>query len=269
VINDLRLRAGLSLLATVLVLGTVGYVAIEGLSVLDAFYMSAITISTVGFAEVGGELSSAGKLFTVGVIIFGMGSALYTAAVGVEHGLDSILGGERRRRRMQRRIESRKNHIILCGFGRVGQTAWEQLAQSGEDVVVIEILPGFAAAAREAGALVVEGNATHDDVLELAGLDRAKTLISAVRDDSDNLVITLSAKARRPDLLVIARVVEPENERKLFMAGADRVVAPQKVGAERLAALALHPDLAEFIDLVVRGRTVEFRVAEYPRRARW
>ena len=263
-INDLRLRAGVTVLVTVLVLGTVGYMAIEELSVLDAFYMSAITISTVGFAEVGGDLSSAGKLFTVGVIIFGMGSALYTAAVGVEHGLDSILGGERKRRRMQRRIESRKNHIILCGFGRVGQTAWEQLAQSGEDVVVIEILPGPVDAAREAGALVVEGDATHDDVLELAGIGRAKTLISAVRDDSDNLVITLSAKARRPDLLVIARVVEPESERKLFMAGADRVVAPQKVGAERLAALALHPDLAEFIDLVVRGRTVEFRVAEYP-----
>lgn len=261
--SDLRLRAGLTVLGTVLILGSIGYVAIEGMSVLDAFYMTAITISTVGFGEVGGDLGSGGKIFTVGVIIFGMGGALYTAAVGVEHGLDSILGGERRRRRMEKQIAHLSDHIILCGFGRVGRTSWQQLVDTGEDVVVIELEEGTAAAAAEAGALVVEGDATHDHVLETAGIARAKTLISAVRDDSDNLVITLSAKARRSDLLVIARVVDPENERKLFIAGADRVVAPQKVGAERLAALALHPDLAEFIDLVVRGKTVEFRVAEY------
>ncbi len=100
-------------------------------------------------------------------------------------------------------------------------------------------------------------------MLAEAGLDTARALIAAVRDDSDNLVITLSAKARRADILVIARVVEAENERKVYLAGADRVVAPQQVGAERLAALALHPELAEFIDLVVRGRTLEFRVAEF------
>jgi voltage-gated potassium channel len=262
-ISDLRLRAGLTVLIAVLIVGTVGFMALEDLSVLDAFYMTAITISTVGFSEVGGDLSSGGKLFTVGVIIFGMGSALYTAAVGAEQGLDRIIGGEGRRRRMDKQISHLKGHIVLCGFGRVGSTAFQQLASTDEAVVVIEIRDDAAAAAREAGALVIEGDATHDDVLEAAGIARAKTLISAVRDDSDNLVITLSAKAQRPDLMVIARVVEPENERKLYMAGADRVVAPQRVGAERLAALALHPDLAEFIDLVVRGRTVEFRVAEY------
>ena len=260
---DLRLRAGLTVLVTVLIFGTAGYVAIESMSVLDAFYMTAITISTVGFGEVGGALTDGGKLFTVGVIIFGMGSALYTAAVGVERGLDRIIGGERRQRRMDRQIRQLRGHIILCGFGRVGRTSWQQLVDSGEDVVVIESRHATAEEARDAGAFVVEGDATHDDVLEAAGIVDAKRLVATVRDDSDNLVVTLSAKATRPDLLVIARVVETENERKLYMAGADRVVAPQRVGAERLAALALHPDLAEFIDLVVRGRTVEFRVAEY------
>ena len=251
------------MIGTVLILGTIGYVIVEDMSVVDAFYMTAITISTVGFGEVGGEFSDAGKIFTIGVIIFGMGGALYTAAVSVERGLDSILGGERRQRRMEKQIRRLKDHIILCGFGRVGSTSWQQLVESGEDVVVIEIQHESVAAATEAGALVIEGDATHNDVLESAAIDRAKTLIASVQDDSDNLVITLTAKARRPDLLVIARVVEPESERKLYMAGADRVVAPQRVGAERLAALALHPDLAEFIDLVVRGKTVEFRVAEY------
>jgi voltage-gated potassium channel len=262
--SDTRLQAGLAVLAAVLIIGTAGYVIIEDLSIVDGFYMTAITISTVGFGEVGGELSAGGKVFTVGIIIFGMGGALYTAAVGVERGIDRILGGERKRRRMEHDIQTLRDHVILCGFGRVGRTCWEELRNHGEDVVVIEAGADAAEAARDAGAFVVVGDATHDDTLTAAGIDRAKTVIAAVRDDSDNLVITLSAKARRPKLLVVARVVDAESERKLHMAGADRVVAPQRVGAERLAALALHPDLAEFIDLVVRGRTVEFRVAEYP-----
>lgn len=260
---DQRLRAGLVMLGAMLVIGTVGFMIIEDLALLDAFYMTAITITTVGFSEVGGPLTATGKIFTVGVIIFGMGSALYTAGVGIENGIERLLGGDSRRRRMIKDIQKLNRHIILCGYGRVGSTAWDQLVKAGEDVVVIENRDEAAQAAIEVGALVVEGDATHDDVLETAGIERAKTLISAVRDDSDNLVITLSAKARRPDLLIVARVVEQESERKLYMAGADRVVAPQRVGAERLAALALHPDLAEFIDLVVQGRTVEFRVAEY------
>ena len=246
-----------------MVIGTIGYMVIEGMSLVDAFYMTAITVSTVGFGEVDGELTSGGKIFTVGVIIFGMGGALYTAAVGIERGVDRLLGGERKRRRMESQIEDLSGHIVLCGFGRVGSTTWEELTSRGVRVVVIESAPPAAAEAREAGALVVEGDATHDGTLTEAKIDAASALISAVRDDSDNLVITLTAKARRPEMLVVARVVEAENERKLYLAGADRVVAPQQVGGERLAALALHPDLAEFIDLVVRGRTLEFRVAEY------
>ena len=260
---DPRLRAGLAVLAAAVVIGTIGYMVIEGMSLVDAFYMTAITVSTVGFGEVDGELTSGGKIFTVGVIIFGMGGALYTAAVGIERGVDRLLGGERKRRRMESQIEDLSGHIVLCGFGRVGSTTWEELTSRGVRVVVIESAPPAAAEAREAGALVVEGDATHDGTLTEAKIDAASALISAVRDDSDNLVITLTAKARRPEMLVVARVVEAENERKLYLAGADRVVAPQQVGGERLAALALHPDLAEFIDLVVRGRTLEFRVAEY------
>ena len=237
---DLRLRAGLALLFSVIVVGTGGYVLIEDMAFVDAFYMTAITVSTVGFGEVGGELGDGGKVFTVGVIIFGMGGALYTAAVGIERGVDRLLGGVGKQRRMEGQIEQLTGHIVLCGFGRVGSKAWRELRASAVDVVVIEAGQEAAAAAREAGALVVEGDATYDDVLAEAGLDTARALIAAVRDDSDNLVITLSAKARRADILVIARVVEAENERKVYLAGADRVVAPQQVGAERLAALALH-----------------------------
>jgi voltage-gated potassium channel len=120
---DPRLRAGLALLFSVIVVGTGGYVLIEDMAFVDAFYMTAITVSTVGFGEVGGELGDGGKVFTVGVIIFGMGGALYTAAVGIERGVDRLLGGVGKQRRMEGQIEQLKGHIVLCGFGRVGSKA--------------------------------------------------------------------------------------------------------------------------------------------------
>lgn len=153
-------------------------------------------------------------------------------------------------------------HVIVCGFGRVGRNVWSELQRRKEASVVVEVDPERVVAAREHGALVVEGNATTDEILREAGIERAKGLIASVRDDSDNLVIVLSAKALREELLVIARASEAINEEKLLLAGADRVVAPQVVGAHRLAALATQPDLADFIDLVVQGQVVEFAVEQ-------
>jgi voltage-gated potassium channel len=257
-----RVRAGLLLLSLVLVVGTTGYMAIEDLAFTDAFFMSVITVTTVGYREVGGDLTPLGEWFTIFIIVTGVGTVLYTAAVGFEAAVEAMIGGRRLTRTMERHIARMNDHIILCGFGRVGQNVWQQLDEAGTEVVVVDADPDRVAAAIQAGAIVVEGDATHDEVLISAGLDHARTLISAVQSDSDNLVIVLSARARRPDLLIVARAVESETEKKLYLAGADRVVAPQVVGAQRLAALALKPDLAEFIDLVVSGTTVEFRVEE-------
>jgi voltage-gated potassium channel len=250
---------GIALLGVVLVVGTLGYALIEGVSIFDAFYMVIITVSTVGY---GYEfpLSPLGEAWTVLIIIMGIGVALYTAIASFEYVID--LGEVRRRKKMERDISRLSGHIIVCGWGRVGRGVWTTLRDRDVTVAVIEVDADRADAAAEAGALVIRGDATHNDVLELAGVENAAALIACVTDDSDNLVIALSVKAITPGLRVICRATEMESERKLLLAGADGVVAPQAVGAERLAKMAVQPELAQIFDVVINGNAVEFRVEE-------
>ena len=256
-----RVRLGGLVLLSVVVAGTIGYVAIEEASAIDALYMTVITISTVGFQEVF-PLSDVGTLFTIVLIVAGVGAALFTATAALEVGLDNLVG-LRSRQRMAAAIVNLSDHFILCGFGRVGRGAYEQLAASGAPIVVIERDPETAQSARDRDILVVEGDATTNRVLEEAGVQQARALIASVQNDSDNLVIVLSAKSLRPDLFVVARASEEESQEKLVLAGADRVVAPQRVGAHRLAAMALGSGLAEFLDLVVEGALVELEVQRF------
>lgn len=250
---------GIGLLVVVVIVGSVGYVLIEDADVFDAFYQVAITVSTVGFQEVI-DLSRAGQAWTVVVIVLGIGVALYTAAASIEYLIDLRQGNKRGR--MQQQIERLDDHIVLCGFGRVGRGTYSTLSAEGIACVVIESNADRAEAARSIGALVVEGDATHNETLLNAGVGRAQAVIACVADDSDNLVIALSVKALEPGLRVICRATELESERKLRLAGADAVVAPQAVGAERLAMMASKPELAQVFDVIVSGRPVEFRVEE-------
>ncbi len=254
-----RIRVGLAILGVVIVVGTTGYVLIEGAPLLDALYMVLITITTVGYGEVI-DLSSVGRLWTLGVLVIGFGVALYTAATTIEYLIE--LSSVRTRRRMERQAARLSGHTIVCGFGRVGSGTWRALRDQGIDVVVIESDPERVAAAEASGALVITGDATHNHVLELAGIHEADALIACVSDDSDNLVIALSSKALRPELRVVCRASDPESEGKLRLAGADAVVAPQAVGAERLALMAREPELAQIFDVVVAGSPVEFHVEE-------
>lgn len=259
--NTLRRRiiAGLEALAVIIAIGTVGYIAIEGVSAFDAFYMVIITITTVGFGEVF-ELSSAGQLWTMFILVSGFGIAIFTAASSIEYLVD--ISEVRKKNSMERQAAQLKNHVIICGWGRVGKGTWHELSAAGVDSVIVESKGPRADGAEAAGALVIRGDATHNDVLELAGIHSAQALIAVVADDSDNLVIALSVKALTPDLRVICRATEPESERKLRLAGADAVVAPQAVGAERLALLAIRPELAQIFDVVVGDSPLEFHVEE-------
>lgn len=254
-----RIRSGLAVLAAIIAVGTVGFVLIEDADVFDSFYMVLITITTVGFGEVF-DLSTLGRAWTALVLIGGFGIALYTAAASIEYVVD--LGEVRRRRNMENRVAQLRNHVIICGFGRVGRGTLHVLKDRGIPTVMVESNPDRAEAAAAAGALVIKGDATHNDVLELAGVETAQALIACVAVDSDNLVIALSAKSLRSDLRVICRATELESERKLRLAGADAVVAPQAVGAERLAMMATQPALAQIFDVVVHGSPVEFHVEE-------
>ena len=254
-----RIRGGISILIVVIAVGTTGYILIEGVTVFDALYMVVITITTVGFEEAF-ELSAAGQLWTLGLIGVGVGVALYTAAALIEYLID--LREVRKRIRMKKLVARKSDHVIVCGFGRVGEGTWTALTQNGNQVVVIETDPIRAEAAQEAGAAVVVGDATHNHTLEDAGIFKARAIIACVADDSDNLVIALSVKALRSDLRVVCRATEVESERKLRLAGADAVVAPQAVGAERLALMASQPEIAQIFDVVLQGSPIEFHIEE-------
>lgn len=250
-------RAGL-MLGGLLIIGTLGYVIIEDMQWIDSLYMVVITITTVGFEEVI-PLSVTGRIFTIVLLGSGFGLVIYTAGAGVEAFIDRF-SNRGVRIRMERLIASISNHTIVCGFGRVGTSTWQHLNSRQVPAVIIDSDPDRLERARELGALVVDGDATQNETLMRAGIERAAAVIACVHNDSDNLVIVLSARAIRPDILLISRASTDEVVEKLHMAGADKVVTPQSVGARRMAAMALQPELADFLDLVVDGTLVEFQV---------
>ena len=257
-----RLLGALVLVGIITALGTVAYMAVEDLAALDAFYLTIITISTVGFAEPTGGFTSGGQLVTIALVVAGVGTVFYTATTALEFTIDEFLGGTMQARREQRRISRMQGHVIICGYGRIGRHVHEFLEQDDRKVVVVETSDQVAQTIREAGLPVVVGDATDDRVLEDAGIDAAAVLIASVRSDPDNVAIVLSARAQRPNLRIIARANEPQTERKLSLAGADRVVTPALVGAARMASMAEESDLAEFIDLRFHGSLLELQVEE-------
>jgi voltage-gated potassium channel len=252
-----RIRRAVALLGLVLVLGTVGYVAL-GLSLIDAAYQTVTTVSTVGFRELG-QATTAWKVFTMVLVLGGTGTVLYTIGALFELVIDGRLTDRFERRRMERDLGRMADHVIVCGFGRVGQTITSYLDGAGRDVVVVDRDPARVATLR---SCCVVGDATDDTVLARAGIGRATTLIAAGSTDADNLYITLSARSLQPGLFIVARAHTASAEPKLRQAGADRVVNPQLIGGERIAALTLQPHVAEFLDVVMHDGSLEFRLEE-------
>jgi voltage-gated potassium channel len=254
-----RFRAGMGVLILVLIGGTGGYTAL-GLNPLDAFYQTVITISTVGYREVG-EVGDHYQVFTILLILFGTGTSLYTISVLIETMFEGRLDGQFRRRRMQRRINRLNKHIVLCGYGQVGRAIEEELIRAGEMVVAIDRSEPDHPPATDKHLMLI-GDATDDHVILQAGLDRAKTLIVALDSDIDNLFIALTARSINPDLFIVARANESATVPKLQQVGADRVVNPHQIGGARMAALVSHPEVAEFLDVVMHDGEFEVRLAE-------
>lgn len=246
-------------LVAVTLAGTAAYMVL-GLSALDALYQTVTTISTVGFREYG-DIDAAWKITTLVVILVGAGTALYTLGVFLETLVEGRLTDRLGRRRTQRRIAAMDGHVIVCGWGRVGRTIAAHLQGAGAEVVVVDNDPSRVALV---DGPAVEGDATDDNVLRAAGIERAATLIAALSTDADNLYITLSARALRPDLFIVARARTEASEPKLAQAGANRVVNPQKIGGARMAALAIQPAVADFLDVVMHDGSLEFRLGEVP-----
>jgi voltage-gated potassium channel len=254
-----RLGGALVALTMVLLVGTVGYVVL-GFGVLDAAYQTVTTVSTVGFREVE-PLSRSGQVFTMVLILVGVGAALYTFSVLIETLIEGRLNELLGRRRMQQSIASLHDHVIICGWGRVGRAIGAEVAAAGRDLVVVE-----ADASRVDGVPhpTILGDATEDSVLREAGIERAAALVAAVEGDAANSFITLSARALNPDLFIVARARSQDSGEKLGRAGANRVVNPQSIGGARMAAFVLRPHVAEFLDVVMHERNLEFRLEEIP-----
>jgi voltage-gated potassium channel len=252
-----RLQIALVALASILALGTIGYVAF-GFTVLDAVYQSVMTVTTVGFEEV--EPFGAGeKIFTTVLMLAGVGTALYTLGVLLETLVEGQLIEFVGRRRMDRDIRGLSGHTIIAGWGRVGRTIARHSAADGADVVVIDKDTVRLADCEFPHVL---GDATDDETLRAAGVERAKAVIAAVEDDASNLFIVISARALKPDLFIVARARSDTSQDKFLRGGADRVVNPQQIGGARMAAFVQQPNVAEFLDVVMHDGSFEFRLAE-------
>lgn len=256
-----RLTRLFAAITAVLVTGTIGYMLIEGWDWDDAFYMTAITVSTVGFGEIW-PLSPEGRLFTIALIFLGVGVIAYGFTTFSEYLVTTSVGGQLRERRVKRMIEKLENHIIICGYGRVGKSASDSLAASKRQMVVIERDPDAIVEAYDAGYLVIEGDATRDETLHRAGIDRAWGMAVCTGDDTQNLFVVLSARSLSTELYIVARSVEAENERKMRRVGANRVVSPYQIGGKHMANIIMRPHVTDFFDVVTLDDGLEIWVEE-------
>jgi voltage-gated potassium channel len=251
------------LLTAVVIGGTLGYVVIEGWGAWDAFYMTVITVTTVGYREIH-DLSRAGQVFTVILATSGVSAALYTftlvAAVVVEGGLPRRLQ-VRRRAAM---LETITNHFIVCGYGRIGETVVRQFRREGVRLVVIERTPERFRSALEDGLIALEADASSEDALRRAGIGRARGLIAVVGSDAENVYTVLSAHVLRPELPIVARAETEDAVMKLRRAGATRVISPYQIGATQIAHTALRPAVVDFFELATSSENLELAIEEIP-----
>ena len=243
------------------VYGTLGYILIEGWSVVDALYMTAVTVSTVGYSEVH-PLSLSGKAFTISLIVVGVGAFLYIISSIAEFVVSGQLTGALGRRRMKKTIDAMKDHYIICGYGRVGHQVALELQREGVPFVVVDTNEHVGQDCVQKGYLFIKGDASNDEVLKEAGIMRAIGLVTATDADADNVYITLSARNLKSDLFIVARSNLEKSEFKLIKAGADRVICPDSLGGRRLASLLIRPTVIEFLDVVMYSAEIELLMEE-------
>ncbi len=241
--------------------GTIGYVVIEGMGAFDALYMTTITVTTIGFKEVF-PLSNAGRVFTMVLAFTGIGVILLIASEFARTMLETDLRrvlGIRRDLKLMKRL---KNHIVVCGHGRMGQAVVEVFRQRGLPFVVVDVNPDHCLELEDQGQHVVRGDATDEKVLASTNIVQAKTIITCLADDAHNVYTILLARQLNPKITVIARAVESGAEERLKLAGADRVLNPYQIGGMRLALTAIKPTVTDFIDESLLGSSVELELAE-------
>jgi voltage-gated potassium channel len=256
-----RIKNILIIFIMLITIGTIGLMKLENLSLLDAAYMTVATMSTVGFGDIV-PVTPAGKVFVIGLIIFGVGTTYYALSLlislAVEGQLINVLG----RRGMDRRIAAMKNHIIVCGAGRVGTNVLERLLHENQSFVVVESDQSICEQLLDRKVAVIHGDSTQDEVLLAAGIAKAKGVISTLSHDADNVYVTLSAKSLNPNLMIVARAERPEAEEKLRRAGASTVIFPSVMGGRQMVSAMTRPVIMDFVENVFYNQELHLDIAE-------
>jgi voltage-gated potassium channel len=234
---------------TLILIGTSGYHWLEGMSFVDALYMTVITISTVGFGEVR-QLSPQGRIFTMALILGGGGVAAFSVTVGVEF----VMSGEWRKlietRRRSRMLSNLSEHVIVCGFGRVGRRVSLELTQEGIPFIVVDTDAERVTHAQELGYIAVVGNAANENMLNQAGIECARALVATVNSDAENVFIVLTARSLNAKIQIIARANYEDSEPKMIRAGANRTIVPYTISGKRMVTMLMRPSVADFLDEV-------------------
>ena len=251
----------LVILTGILSIGTIGYMIVEKWRFLDALYMTVITITTVGYGEIK-TISQAGRIFTIVLIFLGISVVAYilgiVAQAMIEFQLKSILG----RKKLGLRIRSIKNHYIICGYGRIGKVISHELRSSKIPIVVIDHGPESKEGLDYYDIPYIIDDATSEDVLLEAGIERAKGVVTVVSSDADNLFITMTARGLNPKLFILARADEEHARKKLSRVGANRVVLPYQIGGQKMAQTIVRPAVTEFLELTVHDKDIELVIEE-------
>ena len=258
-----NLKIALISILILIVIGTAGFYFIEGWNVLESFYTTVMTLTTIGYGDFAPK-TRGGMLFTVMLVIFGVGTMLYTvglvAQIMVEGRLTMLLG----RGKMEKTIDKMKNHYIVCGCGRIGYLICRELAAEKVDFVVVDNNPEVIQKIGEEGFVYFRGDAIHDKCLIGAGIKRARGIVCVLPTDAQNLYVILTAKELNPDIWILSRSEEEESEHRLLRAGADRVMSPYTLGGSRMAMAILRPAMLDFIEITTRRQSLELRMDELP-----
>ena len=252
-----RLILAFILFLALVIFGTSGYYWLEEMSIVDSIYMTVITISTVGFGEVR-ELTAAGRMFTIALILGGGGIVAYTLSATAEFFMSGEWRSILESRRNSRMLSELSDHVIVCGFGRVGRRVSNELTHEDVPFIVVDIDPERVEHAWELGYVAVVGNAANENMLKEAGIEQARALFACVNSDAENVFIILTARNLRPNIQIIARANYEDSEPKIIRAGANRTIVPYDISGKRMVTMLMRPNVADFLDEVAHVGGMEF-----------
>ncbi len=257
-----HVRSWIIAVITVTIAGALGYIVFFSWSFSDAIYMTAITLTTVGFKEVHDLTTFPERLWTMLLAVAGVGIIFGSIGIVAETIISEAASGRREAKRMAEAVAALRGHYIVCGYGRVGSTVARELVHTGQRLVVIDILPESLERAAADGHLIVQGDATLDETLRMAGVEAARGLITTIDSDANNVYVTLTARGMNPGLFIVARANTGGSEAKLVQAGAQRVVSPYTMAGRRIAELAIRPRVVDYIDAALSHGNLSFSLEE-------